>query len=95
MNTKSITVHIFTLATLALPMIALAHGGEEDGHVEDLIAEIPKAGASALLTPWSPAWFGLLAVSTLITALLCYGVYRYIQVAPVVMNKPEVTPEKK
>ncbi len=56
-----------------------------DGHTD----HEHKAGGSDLLVPGSTRWFGLLAVSLVITALLSYWVYRYIQVAPVEMKKAE------
>ena len=62
-----------------------------DGHTD----HEHKAGGSDLLVPGSARWFGLLAVSLVVTALLSYWVYRYIQVAPVVMTKPEDNGEKK
>ncbi len=69
-----------------VPTFALAHGGVDDGHIEEVVAEVPSAGASALLVPMSGSWFALLAVSATITALLSYGVYRYLQVPPVERN---------
>lgn len=94
MKSRHILTHSLALAALTLPILALAHGGVEDGHVEDVVAVQPAAGASALLLPWTTAWFGLLAVSTLITSLISYGVYRYVQVPPVDMNKQKDEPQK-
>ncbi len=56
-----------------------------DGHTDH--AHTP--GDSGILMPGSTRWYGLLAFSTLLTGLLCYGVYRYIQVPPVITKKPE------
>ena len=90
MNTRAILTHSITLLALAIPAIVSAHGGVDDSHMETLLVNTPRAtGASALLMPWSGRWFGLLAVSLLITSLLSYWVYRYIQVAPIEKKKIE------
>jgi membrane protein implicated in regulation of membrane protease activity len=91
MNYNNLTHKVFThsmvFASLVIPAVVLAHGGVDDGHVEAVPAAAPAVGASALLLPMTPRWFALLAVSSVITALLSYGVYRYLQVPEV--KKPE------
>ena len=89
---NKVLIHTLAFSALVLPAIALAHGGVDDGHIE---ADGHSDGTSALLVAGSVRWFGLLAFSTLLTALLSYGVYRYIQVAPVKMSKPEIKEGKK
>ena len=90
MNKRSIITHGIAFALLTLPAITMAHGGEDDGHIEEVVTLATQpAGASALLRAWSMQWFGLLFVSSLITALLSYWVYRYIQVAPIEKKEPE------
>ena len=94
MNKQSLITHSLAFAALALPTLVLAHGGVDDGHVEEVVQEIPKAGASVLLIPGSKAWVGLLAVSSLITVGLSYVVYRYIQVPPIVTKSPDSDAKK-
>lgn len=58
--------------------------GVGDGHTDHAHAE----GGSDLLKPWSSRWFGLLAVSTLLTSGLSFLVWKYIRV-----NSPKkITP---
>lgn len=65
-----------------LPTVSLAHGGVDDGHVEEVVTTVAPSGASALLKAFTPEWWGLLVVSILITALLSYLMWRFLQVAP-------------
>ncbi len=81
-TTHKILVHSLACAALVIPAVVMAHGGVDDGHTEVETTQ-RAAGASALLVPLSPRWFALLAVSSAITALLSYGVYRYLQVPEV------------
>lgn len=71
---------ILAAAVLLLPVIALAHGGVDDGDgVVD--ADGHHAGASELLVALSARWWGLLAVATLLTSGLCFLVWKYLQVS--------------
>jgi hypothetical protein len=81
-------------AVLAIPMIALAHGGVDDGHIEEVIVDTGthSAGASELIKAWTPRWWGLLLTSTLLTSALSYGVWKYLQVVP---PKKAGSPEEK
>lgn len=82
MNKRKIITHTIAAAVLLLPALALAHGGVDDGDgVID--ADGHHAGGSELLKAWSSHWWGLLAVSSLLTSGLSYLVWKYIQVAPV------------
>lgn len=93
----NILARSLALVSPLLPVIALAHGGVEDGHPEEAIpvAVAHVTTAPELLIPGSINWFALLAVSILITSALSYGVYRYIQVPPVETKKPDATPPEK
>lgn len=53
--------------------------GVGDGHTD----HVHSAGGSDLLKPWTPRWFGLLGVATLLTLGLSLGVWRYLQVEPI------------
>lgn len=78
-TTQQLTTTILAAAVLLLPVIALAHGGVNDGDgVVD--ADGHHAGASELLRAWSPRWWGLLAVATLLTSGLSFLVWKYLQV---------------
>lgn len=85
---KNITAQQFKAAALAsiacsLPIVALAHGGVDDGHVEEVVDMATRStGASELIKAWTPRWWGLLITSTILTSLLSYGVWKYMQVAP-------------
>ncbi len=93
MNKRTLIINGLALSVLVLPAIAIAHGGIDDGHVEEaVVVSSAPAGASALLRAWSGQWFALLFVSSIITAGLSYWVYRYIQVPPV---EKKVVEEKK
>ncbi len=78
-TSQQLTTTLLATAVLLLPVIALAHGGVDDGHVD---ADGHHAGASELLHAWSPQWWGLLAVSTILTSGLSYLVWKYLQVEP-------------
>lgn len=92
MTTKKILTHVLAGAALFIPMAALAHGGVADGHVD---ADGHAVGSSELLRPWSPRWWGLMAFALAAMSALSYGVYRYIQVAPVKPTPPKTPEEKK
>ena len=79
---KNIHYTIHTLALLVAPFAVFAHGGVDDGHVEDVAQAVvtTKAGASALLPAFAPAWWALLFVSLALTSLLSYVVWKYLQV---------------
>ena len=70
------------MVLLAAPFVTFAHGGVDDGHVEDVtqVVTTAKAGASALLPAFAPAWWALLFVSLALTSLLSYVVWKYLQV---------------
>lgn len=78
-----------------LPFTALAHGDENDGHLEPtlVVSGTPptthKAGSSELLSPGTLPWFGILFVSFVLMALLSYGVWKYLQVTPPKKDKPQ------
>lgn len=94
MHKRQIFVHTLAAAMMLLPFIVLAHGGEDDGHVEEVVVKT-TAGASALLKPFSSEWWGLLAVSSVLTAALSFGVWKYLQVPNPKASKksPEATPK--
>lgn len=84
MSKKKLFVHIAAFGTLTIPVIVLAHGGVDDGHLEEaVVLPTQPAGASALLVAFSPAWWGILGVSALLTATLSFGVWKFLQVPPV------------
>ena len=87
MTKKSTFMHIAVFAMLAVPAVIFAHGGVEDGHVEDALVETvavtSTGGSSALLLPFSPAWWGLLFLSSFLTTLLSFGVVKFLHVPPV------------
>lgn len=97
---KKITAQQFTAAAcasivLALPIIALAHGEIDDGHVEaaaDMATH--SAGASELIKAWTPRWWGLLLVSGGLTSALSYGVWKYLQVRPVQKSGVSAQPKQ-
>jgi hypothetical protein len=91
MNIRQITPHILAATALFAPLAALAHGGVDDGHVEEEVVVAVTSGASALLKPFSPEWWGLLAVSSILTAGLSYGVWKYLQVPK--YKKPDTPSE--
>lgn len=92
-NLQLLRATLLASTVLAIPFIALAHGAVPDGHVEVAEAVAPSAGSSALIKAWTPIWWGLLGVSTLLTSALSYGVWKYLQVAP--PKKSGVPEEKK
>jgi hypothetical protein len=69
------------------PVVATA----SDGHTDHTHA----AGGSDLLKPWTPRWFGLLGVATLLTLGLSLGVWRYLQVEPIKKTVPSAVEPKK
>lgn len=73
---KIVTNSIFATA-IAFPLIAYGHGGVDDGHVE---GNSVNTGASALLEPFSAEWWGLLLISIILTAILSFGVWKYLEV---------------
>lgn len=81
MSINKVFIHAITFAALTLPVIVFAHGEVPDGHVEDIVVNHP--GASALLQPFSSVWWGLLGSSALLTALLSFGVWKFLRVPPV------------
>lgn len=89
MNTKKIITHTLAFGVIALPVIAFAAGGHDANEAPH--ADGHNAGAPAIVSPGSPAWYGLIAVSVLLMSALSYWVYHYIQVAPV----PKMTPKTK
>lgn len=90
-KTQKLLAHTIAFGAILLPVIALGHGEVEDGHIEEVVVKTVKtaAGSSALLKSFSPAWWGLLAVSALLTAGLSYGVWKYLQVPLVKKASPE------
>lgn len=86
-------IGLIAVLFVAAPYLALAHGGVDDGHVEDVATAAtlpPSGGASALLQAFSPEWWGLLFGAAILTTLLSFGVVKYLHVPPV--KKAEVTP---
>lgn len=83
-NLQLLRATLLASAVLAIPMIAMAHGGVDDGHIEEVIVDTGthSAGASELIRAWTPRWWGLLLTSTLLTSALSYGVWKYLQVRP-------------
>jgi len=81
-------------ALLIMPFFALAHDGVDDGHIE---AIDHSAGSSALLVAGSLEWWGLLFVSVLITGVLSFIVWKYLQVPPIKKqeSKADSTPSVK
>lgn len=75
-----------------LPLVASAHGPVADGQVH---VDGHALGTSSLLVPLSPIWWGLMIFSLVFMSALSYGVYRYIQVAPVKPFPPKKSEEKK
>jgi len=91
-NPQLLRATLLASAVLALPLVALAHGGVDDGHIEEVVVETGthSAGASELIRAWTPRWWGLLITSGLLTSALSYGVWKYLQVRP---SKKSVSPE--
>ncbi len=90
---QQITAMLCAAAVLTLPLLVSAHGeapgAPTDGHGH-------AAGGSELLKAWTPRWFGLLAVSSTLTAGLSYVVWRYIRVIPPKKTAaPAATEDKK
>ena len=83
-------------AVLAIPLIVSAHGGVDDGHIEEVVVETAthSAGASELLRAWTPRWWGLLITSGLLTSALSYGVWKYLQVRPPQKSVSPVPPKE-
>lgn len=83
-------------AVLTLPLIAAAHGGVDDGHIEEVVVETGthSAGSSELLKAWTPRWWGLLIVSSALTGALSYGVWKYLQVRPPKKSVTADTPKQ-
>ena len=57
-----------------------------DGHTDHTHAP----GASSILVPGSSAWWGVMFVSLVLMSLLSYGVWKYLQVAPVQSAKDKL-----
>lgn len=62
-----------------------------DGHTDHTHAP----GASSILEPGSGAWWGVMFVSLLLMSLLSFGVWKYLQVAPVQSAKEKKEDEAK
>jgi len=89
MNKKLVVSQTVAFALLTIPALVFAHGGINDGHIEgDVGTEI--VGVSALLQAFSPAWWGLLGVSTLLTTAISFGVWKFLHVPPI--KKPDAKP---
>ncbi|GEM_PF-3039198 len=72
----------------AVPFVALAHNGVDDGDMP--VTDVHQAGGAALMKAFSAQWWTVLGVSLVIMAALCYGVWRYLQVPPVMKkNTPQ------
>lgn len=89
MNTKKVITHTLAFAVITLPVIALAAGGHDANEAPH--ADSHEVGTSAIVIAGSTAWWGLIAVSTILMSALSYWVYHYVQVAPV----KKITPENK
>ncbi|MDO8520922.1 MAG: hypothetical protein Q7S52_02305 [bacterium] len=90
MNKKRIVAYVVALLVLIVPAVVLAHGAIDDGHIEEAVIASDghmdhdhSIGGSELLVAFSAAWWGLLGVSTLLTALLSFGVWKFLRVPPV------------
>ncbi len=74
----------YIFAFIALPLIAVADCTTEHAHAGEegcaAVQEAANFGASALLVPMSMKWWGLLIVSAVLTSILSYIVWRYLQV---------------
>ncbi len=91
-TSQQLTTTLLASTLLLLPVIALAHGGVDDGDAAGpLDADGHHVGASELLIAWSPKWWGLLAVSTLLTSGLSFLVWKYLQVVPPKKSIPPTT----